>query len=421
MNAGPWTLAIVLALGSAASAQAQIQLPSPGAAGMPVHASGSVPAPLSGDFQSSRLAIFAVTSNLMKHNLVEGSPFAATGTIGVEQALADGSAIKNSYNVAVWRDSQGRMRVEYALKLPGLDSSHRMVMVWDPESSTTMTWSIGNPEVPVVVLMRMPAAGANQRRSLSTGPAASVPPPGVRSDPAMPNTSMESGSMDAGGSFYYVGGAISAPVLLHSVEAGFTDEALRAKYQGVCLVKLIVDAQGDPKNPRVVRPLGMGLDEKALEAVREYRFRPAMRDGTTPVPVMITVAVSFNSQTGAPPAQAPLRNVTLPDVGNRSLQNVKTEQLGSDTIAGVYVTGVRATTTIPAGTVGNDRDITVISETWTSPDLKITVRQVTDDPRSGRVTTELTNITRSDPDPALFQAPEGYTVRDMSLPTPPTQ
>jgi hypothetical protein len=60
----------------------------------------------------------------------------------------------------------------------------------------------------------------------------------------------------------------------------------------------------------------------------------------------------------------------------------------------------------------------VTSETWTSPDLKITVRQITDDPRSGKVTTELTNITRTDPDPALFQAPEGYTVRDMSLPAP---
>ena len=76
-------------------------------------------------------------------------------------------------------------------------------------------------------------------------------------------------------------------------EAEFSDEARRAKYQGVCLISLIVDAQGNPQNPHVVRPLGMGLDEKALEAVRKYKFKPAMKDGKTPVPVMITIEVNF--------------------------------------------------------------------------------------------------------------------------------
>jgi TonB family protein len=97
---------------------------------------------------------------------------------------------------------------------------------------------------------------------------------------------------NTGGGLYRVGGEVSAPVALNSVEAEFSDEARRAKYQGVCLISLIVNAQGDPINPRVVRALGMGLDEKALEAVRKYKFRPAMK-GRTPVPVMITVEVNF--------------------------------------------------------------------------------------------------------------------------------
>jgi TonB family protein len=97
----------------------------------------------------------------------------------------------------------------------------------------------------------------------------------------------------AGGGLYRVGGGVSAPVPLNSVEAEFSDEARRAKYQGVCLISLIVDAQGNPQNPRVIRALGMGLDEKALEAVRKYKFKPAMKDGKTPVPVMITVEVNF--------------------------------------------------------------------------------------------------------------------------------
>ncbi len=98
---------------------------------------------------------------------------------------------------------------------------------------------------------------------------------------------------NTGGGVYQIGGGVSAPVPLNTVEAEFSDEARRAKYQGVCLISMIVDTNGMPQNPRVVRPLGMGLDEKALEAVRKYRFKPAMKDGKTPVPVMITVEVNF--------------------------------------------------------------------------------------------------------------------------------
>jgi protein TonB len=97
-----------------------------------------------------------------------------------------------------------------------------------------------------------------------------------------------------GGGLERVGGRISAPIPLNNVEAEFSDEARRAKYQGVVLVSVIVDAQGNPQDPRVVRALGMGLDEKALEAVRKYRFKPAMRDGRTPVAVMVNVEVNFH-------------------------------------------------------------------------------------------------------------------------------
>ena len=98
---------------------------------------------------------------------------------------------------------------------------------------------------------------------------------------------------NTGGGLYQIGGRVSGPVALNQVEAEFSDEARRAKYQGVVLISLIVDANGMPQNPRVLRALGMGLDEKALEAVRKYRFKPAMLDGKTPVPVPITVEVNF--------------------------------------------------------------------------------------------------------------------------------
>ena len=98
---------------------------------------------------------------------------------------------------------------------------------------------------------------------------------------------------NTGGGLERIGGRVSAPIPLFQPEAEFSDEARRAKYQGICVISVIVDAQGNPQNPRVVRALGMGLDEKALEAVRKYKFKPAMRDGKTPVAVMLNIEVNF--------------------------------------------------------------------------------------------------------------------------------
>lgn len=91
---------------------------------------------------------------------------------------------------------------------------------------------------------------------------------------------------------YKVGGPVSAPVPIHTVEAQFTDLARSKKYQGACLISLIVDAQGLPTNMRIARALGMGLDLEAVEAIRHYRFTPAMKNGV-PVPVLITIEVDF--------------------------------------------------------------------------------------------------------------------------------
>ena len=95
-----------------------------------------------------------------------------------------------------------------------------------------------------------------------------------------------------GGGLMRPGGGVSAPQLIYSVDPEFSDEARRAKYQGVCVVELIVDAQGNVQSPRVVRPLGMGLDEKALEAVRQYKFKPSTYQGHN-VPVKVNVEVNF--------------------------------------------------------------------------------------------------------------------------------
>jgi TonB family protein len=95
-----------------------------------------------------------------------------------------------------------------------------------------------------------------------------------------------------GGGLYHVGGGVSNPILIYAPDPEFSDEARRAKYQGVCVVGLIVDPMGDPQHVRIVRPLGMGLDEKALAAVKAYKFKPAMLKGKA-VAVEVDIEVNF--------------------------------------------------------------------------------------------------------------------------------
>ncbi len=98
---------------------------------------------------------------------------------------------------------------------------------------------------------------------------------------------------DSGNGIYKPGvGGVSQPIPIFTPEAEFSDEARRQKYEGVCMISVIIDAQGNPQSPRVVRALGMGLDEKALQAVMKYRFKPARKDGK-PVAVRISVMVNF--------------------------------------------------------------------------------------------------------------------------------
>ncbi len=95
-----------------------------------------------------------------------------------------------------------------------------------------------------------------------------------------------------GGGLMNVGGGVSAPRVIHSVEPQFTAEARQADYQGVVAIQLIVDSQGTPQDIRVVRHLGMGLDERAIEAVQQYKFSPAIYQGH-PVSVQMVIDVDF--------------------------------------------------------------------------------------------------------------------------------
>ena len=100
------------------------------------------------------------------------------------------------------------------------------------------------------------------------------------------------GTGDESGRVYRAGGGVTAPVLIHRVEPEFSEEARKAKYSGVVTLHADVDTTGHARNLRVVKSVGMGLDEKAMDAVSRWLFRPGTKDGK-PVPVSAVIEVSF--------------------------------------------------------------------------------------------------------------------------------
>jgi periplasmic protein TonB len=91
---------------------------------------------------------------------------------------------------------------------------------------------------------------------------------------------------------YHAGGSVSAPSVVFQVEPEYSEEARKAKYGGIVMLSVIVDAEGYPRDIRVVKSLGMGLDEKAAEAVRKWKFRAGRKDGK-PVNVRAQIQVDF--------------------------------------------------------------------------------------------------------------------------------
>ena len=97
---------------------------------------------------------------------------------------------------------------------------------------------------------------------------------------------------NTGGGPRRIGGGVSAPEVIYKVDPEFSEEARKAKVAGNVLVYLWVDGNGNPSHVRVARGIGMGLDEKAVEAVRQWRFKPAMENGK-PVTVELNIEVNF--------------------------------------------------------------------------------------------------------------------------------
>jgi protein TonB len=99
--------------------------------------------------------------------------------------------------------------------------------------------------------------------------------------------------MGTGGGAYRPGKGVTPPRVIYQTDPEFSEEARKAKYQGTCVLGLVVDANGHPTQIRVLSALGMGLDEKAIESVKNWKFEPGKKDGHD-VAVEIAVEVDFH-------------------------------------------------------------------------------------------------------------------------------
>jgi TonB family protein len=124
-----------------------------------------------------------------------------------------------------------------------------------------------------------------------------VPIGGGSGDRAVSGTGIGLGSgavgpAGPGGGVFRIAGGVSAPVLIRKVDPEYTEEARAAKYQGTVLLYAEIAPDGTATNIKVSRGLGLGLDEKAIQAVRQWKFKPGEKDGK-PVTVAATIEVNF--------------------------------------------------------------------------------------------------------------------------------
>ena len=171
-------------------------------------------------------------------------------------------------------------------------------------------------------------------------------------------------------------------------------------------------------------PLRFQLTSKSGTLVEGQRFEIKTGEATATANVIVTTTPPSPGQAGTrvPPPPELLQQVGVSTAGGATAFAIRTkqgpgnevkEQLGKQMIEGVEAEGTRTTVTIPAGEIGNDRPIEIVSERWYSPELQLVVMTRHTDPRSGETTYKLTNINRAEPSKSLFEVPPGFTVTEM--------
>jgi hypothetical protein len=294
--------------------------------------------------------------------LVKGAPYSATAVTESTQTLSDGNQIIRKNEATIYRDSEGRTRIEQRLETIG-------------------KWS-SNGEAPLMILINDPVAGV----SYSLDPRTSTVHKNVYGPQKVkPGFSIERNSN--GTQTFMINGQVVTQAEYEAAMASVVD---KKKIRPTPL-------PGDR-----FRLNGKEVTQSEFEAAQEKKLRADLGEPRKK-------ATNDPDVKEKPDRKEPGR----PDANQR-----KTESLGTQVIEGVNAEGTRTTLTIPAGEIGNIQPIEIVDETWYSTELQLQVMTKHQDPRTGAVLYRLTNLNRSEPDRSLFEIPAGYTVNERTLSQP---
>lgn len=342
--------------------------------------------------------------------VVKGAPYSAESVNESVQILADGNRITHTSKASLYRDSEGRTRRDQTLNHIG---------PWATSDEPTQTIFINDPVAGANYVLNPRTRTAQKMSNVlkftrvpGEGEPPPPPPPG-----AAPRTQvfMRSGngalvmSQDAPKTIN--GGGLSGKAIKR-VPPTYPPVAKAAGAEGPVSVQIVVSESGAVESAKATsgHPL---LQPAAVDAARQWQFSPTKLSGNA---VKVSGAISFVfTLPKEDEASGDVTFMRTPAPGHTPEgERVKPvrESLGKQTIEGVETEGTRTTITFPAGVMGNERPINIVSERWYSPELQTVVLSKNSDPRFGETTYRLTNINRSEPARTLFEVPTDYTVKE---------
>ncbi|MBO0799313.1 MAG: TonB family protein [Blastocatellia bacterium] len=310
------------------------------------------------------------------------------------QTLSDGNRIINRSSTTLYRDGLGRTRREQVFNLPGQPpggpNERRVIYINDVVGGVSYTIDpINHTAIKTNSGAIRSAAGGTVGAS-STGAAGG----------------------GTGRQMRFSGGGLEVSAT-RRVAPSYPQAAKDANVQGSVQVKVSVNENGEVISAEAVSGPD-ALRDAALDAARQWQFKPTVVGSGTVKAVQGVLTFNFNLQGGdggtvsTPPPPAP----PMVDIGGvRVKLESKTESLGTQKIEGIAAEGTRYTDTIPAGAIGNERQIDIVRERWYSPELQMVILMSYSDPRYGETTQRLTNIDRSEPDSSLFSV-DGYDIKE---------
>ncbi|MFN7931050.1 MAG: energy transducer TonB [Blastocatellia bacterium] len=341
--------------------------------------------------------------------VVKGHPYSADIVNEHTQTLGDGNRIVRRSTASVARDSEGRTRQESVVVAFGplaeaMSELPKHITIYDPVTGTTYML---NPKDKTANKIQAITIRTDVKPSTNAAPKAETNP--------------------TAGTQRVSGGTLQATAI-KKVQPPYPAVAKAAGAEGPVQVTVTVNENGDVTTAQAVSGSPL-LRDAAVEAGKQWKFQQTEVNGKA-VPTQGTLTFNFTLDGGPNKemqekiitelkAQGITEGVRMSTFNGQDVQvitmnkqDAKKESLGKQNIEGVECEGTRETSTIAAGAMGNEQPINIITESWYSPELQITVLRKFNDPRYGEDVYRLSNINRAEPNKDLFVVPADYTIKE---------